>query len=162
MPATFASARLYWDILSRNSWRAASISTSGFRSSRPLMNSDRKPRTSLPTRAMSAIYAPPGECAILHEPAKLINPSLDLFGRLAAVGLGEEASVGALLDGHQIHVLQLAGVGARANLREHVHQNVPQRASRLGLELEDAKRPDHDALDLIAPQDHVFGKWRDV
>src|SRR5262249_30771092 len=46
---------LYCAILLRNSCRAASISASGLRSSSPLIKSPRKPRNSLPKRAITAI-----------------------------------------------------------------------------------------------------------
>ena len=56
-PAILASARLYCVILSRNSWRAASISASGFCSSMPLMNRLRNPLNSRPMRANIAVVS---------------------------------------------------------------------------------------------------------
>src|SRR5687768_2733871 len=120
-PPIRASARLYCVILVRNSRRAASMSASGFASSMPLMNRPRKPRNRRPMRA--------NMCGLLlHETAQRVDLRLELFRRQRAEALGQEARIRALLHRHQVHVFELAGVGARAHFFENVRKDLTNRA----------------------------------
>src|SRR5215510_4719925 len=110
------------------------MSASGFFSSRPPMKMPRKPRTSLPTRAKSAIVLSgvSGIFAILHhKPRQLIDPRLDLFGRKRAIAIGKKARVGAFLDRDHIHVFKFSSVSARPDIVQNRSQHIFQWRPRL-------------------------------
>src|SRR5829696_66610 len=146
-----ASAMLYCAIFARNSSRAAAMSASGLASSMPLMNRLTKPRTRRPMRAniqnlptfrakklgaksirLENRTEGAGSELLLaasaagDEAPQLGEARLDLLGRQVAEPRRQEALIRALLDRHEIHVFELAGVRARPHVLQHAGQDVPE------------------------------------